>query len=173
LSDTDRIEASIRGNSPAHAPPRPDSADMTTEPSVLHEPSTMILFAQAGEAGQVSGPPPLSDEGVPAETADGGAAGGGTAAAPADGFLFMLLPLILVMVLFSVFGQRKERKKREAMLGSIKKHDRVRTIGGVIGSVVEIKPDTVVLKVDESSNIRMTFTRDAVQQVLESSDDKS
>jgi hypothetical protein len=62
---------------------------MTTEPSVLHEPSTMILFAQAGEAGQVSGPPPLSDEGVPAETADGGAAGGGTAAAPADGFLFV------------------------------------------------------------------------------------
>ena len=53
------------------------------------------------------------------------------------------------------------------MLGGIKKHDRVRTIGGVLGSVVELKPDTVVLKVDESSNIRMTFSRDAIQQVVE------
>jgi preprotein translocase subunit YajC len=72
------------------------------------------------------------------------------------------------MILFSVFGQRKERKKREALLSSVKKHDRIRTIGGVIGSVVELNTDTVVLKVDESSNTRMTFGRDAVQQVLES-----
>ena len=146
---------------------------MTTESDVLLDMPTIALFAQTDGGGAVSGPPPLSDEGVPAESADGGPGGGAPAAAPADGFLFMLLPLILLMVLFSVFGQRKERKKREALLGSIKKHDRVRTIGGVIGSVVEIKPDTIVLKVDESSNIRMTFTRDAVQQVLDSSDDKS
>ena len=40
----------------------------------------------------------------------------------------------------------------------------------VIGAIVEVKSDTVVLKVDESSNTRMTFSRDAVQQVLESSE---
>ena len=71
----------------------------------------------------------------------------------------MFLPLILVMILFSVFGQRKERKKREALLSSVKKHDRIRTIGGVIGSVVELNDDTVVLKVDESSNTRMTLCK--------------
>jgi preprotein translocase subunit YajC len=146
---------------------------MTTEPHVLLENSMTLVLAQSGDGGAATSPPPLSDEGVPTEGVDGGATGGGTQAAPADGFLFMLLPLILLMVLFSVFGQRKERKKREAMLGSIKKHDRVRTIGGVIGSIVEIKSDSVVLKVDESSNTRMTFTRDAVQQVLESSDENS
>jgi preprotein translocase subunit YajC len=147
---------------------------MTTEPAVLLDLPMIIAFAQSGDGGAASAPPPLSDEGVPAEAADGSAPGGTSgAAAPADGFLFMLLPLVLLMIVFSVFGQRKEKKKREALLGSIKKHDRVRTIGGVIGSVVEIKPDTIVLKVDESSNTRMTFTRDAVQQVLESSDDKS
>ena len=98
-------------------------------------------------------------------------------AGPADAggslLMFMFLPLILVMILFSVFGQRKERKKREALLSSVKKHDRVRTIGGVIGAVVEIKPDTILLKVDESSNTRMTFSRDAVQQVLESEEESA
>jgi preprotein translocase subunit YajC len=147
---------------------------MTTEPAVLLDLPMTFALAQSGDGGAASAPPPLSDEGVPAQTADGSASGGtGGGAAPADGFIFMLLPLVLLMIVFSVFGQRKEKKKREALLGSIKKHDRVRTIGGVIGSVVEIKPDTIVLKVDESSNTRMTFTRDAVQQVLESSDDKS
>ena len=122
--------------------------------------------------------PPLAgmETGIPVTSTSGGTAGEGEAVA-ADGggslLMFMFLPLILVMILFSVFGQRKERKKREALLSSVKKHDRVRTIGGVIGAVVEIKPDTILLKVDESSNTRMTFARDAVQQVLESEEEAS
>ena len=120
--------------------------------------------------------PPLGRQGTGTTSTSGGTAGEGEAVA-ADGggslLMFMFLPLILVMILFSVFGQRKERKKREALLSSVKKHDRVRTIGGVIGAVVEIKPDTILLKVDESSNTRMTFARDAVQQVLESEEEAS
>lgn len=117
--------------------------------------------------------PPLGRQGTGTIAADGAAGGDPNATAQAepgggDFLLFMFLPLILVMILFSVFGQRKERKKREALLSSVKKHDRIRTIGGVIGSVVELNTDTVVLKVDESSNTRMTFGRDAVQQVLDS-----
>jgi preprotein translocase subunit YajC len=120
--------------------------------------------------------PPLGRQGTGVTTAPGGTGGEG-AAEGADGggslLMFMFLPLILVMILFSVFGQRKERKKREALISSVKKHDRVRTIGGVIGAVVEIKTDTILLKVDESSNTRMTFARDAVQQVLESEEESS
>ena len=54
-------------------------------------------------------------------------------------------------------------------MSAIKKHDRVQTIGGVIGAIVEVKPDEVVLKVDESSNTRITFARSAIQQVLAAS----
>ncbi|MDE0888271.1 MAG: preprotein translocase subunit YajC [Phycisphaerales bacterium] len=120
--------------------------------------------------------PPLGRQGTGTTSAEG-ATGGDTEAAGGEGgsslLMFMFLPLILVMILFSVFGQRKERKKREALISSVKKHDRVRTIGGVIGAVVEIKPDTILLKVDESSNTRMTFARDAVQQVLEPEEESS
>ena len=78
----------------------------------------------------------------------------------------VVLPLVL-MVVFSLFSQRREKKRRAQMLGGMKKHDTVRTIGGVIGAVVEVKPDTIVLKVDERSNTRMTFSRDAIQQIVE------
>ena len=84
-----------------------------------------------------------------------------------------MLLILVGMIVFSMMGQRRERKRREAMISAIKKHDRVQTVGGVIGSVVEVKPDYIVLKVDESSNTRITFARSAIQQVLTASPDTS
>jgi preprotein translocase subunit YajC len=97
--------------------------------------------------------------------------GGGTAAPRPGGlfdpqFLLLIMALVLGLIVMSSMGQRRDRKKREAMISAIKKHDRVQTIGGVIGSVVEVKPDYIVLKVDESSNTRITFSRSAIAQVL-------
>ena len=75
-----------------------------------------------------------------------------------------------VLFFFSIMNQRKQKRQRDDMLRGIQKHDRVQTIGGVIGSVMEIKPEVVVLKVDESSNTRISFARASVQQVLDASD---
>ncbi|MGI9014827.1 MAG: preprotein translocase subunit YajC [Phycisphaerales bacterium] len=104
---------------------------------------------------------------------DGGAGGGNGAARPASPFgpdmMLILVMVFVFIILWSILGQRREKKKREAMLDAVQKHDRVQTIGGAIGTVVELRPDTVVLKVDESSNTRMTFSRSAIQQVLTSS----
>lgn len=113
---------------------------------------------------------PGSPNGGPAP--GGGAPSGG--GSPIDPTFFYIMLLVLVgMIVFSMMGQRRERKRREAMISAIKKHDRVQTIGGVIGSVVEVKPDYIVLKVDESSNTRITFARSAIQQVLTASPDTS
>ena len=123
-----------------------------------------LLLAQEG------GAPPGPGDAI--EGANGGPAGtgtGGTGAAPpgmGGGFLYMMIILLGGMILFSIIATRRDRKKREAMLSAVRKHDRVQTIGGVIGSVVDVKDNTVVLKVDESTNTRITFARSAVQQVL-------
>ena len=80
-------------------------------------------------------------------------------------FFTMLMLLLVFMILFSMFSGRKQRKKRTAMLSSLNKRDQVLTRGGVFGSIVEIKEDRVVLKVDESSNTRITVLRDSIEQV--------
>ncbi len=86
---------------------------------------------------------------------------------PFGGNFFLLIILLLgAMIAFSMWGARRDRKKREAVLRAVKKHDKVQTVGGVIGSVVEVKSDLVVLKVDEASNTRITFARSSIQQVL-------
>lgn len=88
--------------------------------------------------------------------------------------LISFLPFILIIVVFwfILFGsQRKEKKKRQQMLAELSKNDRVVTIGGVIGTVVEVKENEVVVKVDESSNTRMRFSRNAIQSLVAEKED--
>ena len=99
-----------------------------------------------------------------------GASGAGTPPAPAGPFNWIIFVPLLLVIFFIIWtsssAKRKEKKKREAMLSAIKRHDRVQTVGGVIGSVVEIKDTEVILKVDEANNIKVRFAKSAIQQVL-------
>ena len=83
----------------------------------------------------------------------------------------LLLPglLVFVMVFFFVStrsARKNEHTRREEMLNALSKNDRVLTHGGIIGTIVAIKDNEVVLKVDESTNTKMTFIKDAVRQVI-------
>jgi len=87
---------------------------------------------------------------------------------PFGGNFFFILILVMVAVVgFSMLSQRKEKKRRASMLASIDKQDTVQTIGGLIGRVIELKPDRVVIETDKGSGTRITVSRQALQQVLE------
>ncbi|MEW6249377.1 MAG: preprotein translocase subunit YajC [Planctomycetota bacterium] len=80
-----------------------------------------------------------------------------------------LIPLILVIVVFWFImsrGKRKEQQRYQQMLSSLKRNDRVQTIGGVLGTVVDVRDDEVVLKVDETNNVKVRFNRSAIKEVL-------
>jgi len=86
-----------------------------------------------------------------------------------DPFWGLIVPMLLIMVVMWYFtsrSQRSERDKHQKMLNSLKRNDRVMTIGGVFGSVVEVRDHEVVLKVDESNNTKMRFARSAIKEVL-------
>lgn len=85
---------------------------------------------------------------------------------------FLLILMIVALLLFTSLGGRRERKRRAQMLNALARGDRVRTIAGIIGSIVEIKGDEIVLRVDESSNTRIRFARSAVQEVLRAARDR-
>lgn len=107
-------------------------------------------------------------------TAPGTATPGQSQQPPGMGMIWMIgLALIVFMLVQSIFGSRRERRKREAMLSSLRKHDRVVTIGGMIGSIADIDDHEVVLRVDENSNTRVRFTRASIQAVLKSSSEPS
>ena len=88
---------------------------------------------------------------------------------PSPGLESMLLPLLLmggIVYFIMLRPQGAERKRHQAMLSAIKKNDRVVTIGGIMGTVLNVADDVITLKVDESSNTKITFTRSAIQKVL-------
>ncbi len=80
--------------------------------------------------------------------------------------IFGLLLAFAVFYFFIIRSQRRERQKQIDMLNSLKRNDRVQTIGGIIGTIVEVTPGEVVLKVDESNNVKIRFVRSAVKEVL-------
>lgn len=98
-------------------------------------------------------------------------AGPTTQPAPTGGDFFFrtFLPILLMIGVFYWFMIRSGRKERQAhqnMLNSLKRNDRVQTVGGVYGTVVDVRDNEVVLKVDESSNVKIRFNRSAIKEVL-------
>ena len=51
------------------------------------------------------------------------------------------------------------------MLSSLKKGDKITSIGGIVGTVIEVRDDEVTVKVDETGNVRMKFARWAIRGV--------
>ena len=88
-----------------------------------------------------------------------------------------MLPILLIVGLIFYFivirPGSKERKQREAQLKSLKKHDKVITNAGIHGSIVALDDDSVTLRVDDKSNVRIKFTRQAVWQVVSQEDEKA
>jgi preprotein translocase subunit YajC len=52
------------------------------------------------------------------------------------------------------------------MLNSLQKNTRIRTIGGIIGTVVDVRDDEIILKIDESNNTKIRVLRNAISTVL-------
>ena len=107
---------------------------------------------------------------------DGGAGGEGqpkkpTTTKPAPSawesmkFPALMIGGFILLYLWMGRGRKKQKKKREEMLESLKKGDKITTIGGIVGSVIEVRDDEVTVKVDENNNVRMKFARWSVRGV--------
>lgn len=86
-----------------------------------------------------------------------------TAQQPAGGGWFMWVMLILiiaVMWFFMIRPQRKQQKELQKFRDGLQKGDKVVTIGGIYGTVVEIKEKTLLIEVD--SNVKIKVDKNSV-----------
>ena len=83
--------------------------------------------------------------------------------------LGMMFPVLMMFLIFYVLvfrPQSKARKDHDQMVKNLKKHDEVVTTGGMFGTVVNLKPDAVTLKVDD--NVRIDVEKSAVARLVKS-----
>lgn len=89
------------------------------------------------------------------------------AAGGSGSMLMSVLPFGLIIIIFYFFiirPQNKKQKETEKMLSSLKKGDKVVTIGGIHGVISSTKEKTVIVKVDD--NTKIEFSRNAVSSVV-------
>ncbi|MCY2932492.1 MAG: preprotein translocase subunit YajC [Planctomycetota bacterium] len=72
-----------------------------------------------------------------------------------NGGLFAIMGGVLVLFWFMGRGKRKQEASRRDMLANLKKGDKITTIGGIIGTIVDVREDEVVLKIDDDARIHM------------------
>ena len=96
-------------------------------------------------------------------TQQSGSAGGGSST------IGMWLPIILIFAImyFLIFRpQAKKQKQQRLMIESLKKGDKIITIGGIHGKIVGIKEKegTILVKIDD--NTKVELVRSSVAKVL-------
>jgi preprotein translocase subunit YajC len=78
----------------------------------------------------------------------------------------LALPILFFIVLYFLMiapNQRKQKKWQE-MLGQLKSGDRVTTNGGIRGTVLSVKDDVVILRI-QPDGVKLEFVKSAIAAV--------
>ena len=91
------------------------------------------------------------------------------------GGLMGYLPFILILAIMyflMIRPQAKRQKEKQKMLGSLKKGDRVITIGGILGSVNGLKgKDKKIVNLKVANNINISINRSAISGLIDKIDE--
>ena len=93
---------------------------------------------------------------------DGAGAAGDAAGGSAAGGLLGMLPMLLIMVAVFYFmmirPENKRKKEAEQLRSNIKNGDKITTIGGICGTVVDVKSDKFVIETG-ADQVRIEFAK--------------
>ena len=122
--------------------------------------ASSLLVAIAGIAAERGGP-------EPAPIAPPGSVGGAGKAAASGGFdpsMILIMGLLVVFLwLMVIRPQKKEEKKRQELVASVKPGHKVVTIGGVHGEVTAVGEATVDVRIgEEGKGLVVTFNKGAI-----------
>lgn len=79
----------------------------------------------------------------------------------------LIIILMVVMLVIMIVPQRRREKKVKEMLDAIKVGDRIRTIGGIYGTVTSVRDDIVTISVGPDK-ARLVFARGAIASIEDS-----
>ena len=75
--------------------------------------------------------------------------------------VIMLVLMVAVFYFMLIRPENKRKKEAEAMRGAVKTGDKITTIGGIIGTVVNVKEDKIVIETS-ADQVRIEFAKWAI-----------
>ena len=82
---------------------------------------------------------------------------------PIQSQLITIVLIIGVFYFLLIRPQKKTQEDHKKMLESLKKNDEVTTVGGIHGSIANVKDHTVTLKVDD--NVKIEVQKSSIASV--------
>ena len=79
----------------------------------------------------------------------------------------MASPLVMMVLMIAIFyfmlirPENKRKKEAEQMRSAVKKGDKITTIGGIVGTVVDVKENKIVLETG-ADQVRIEFEKWAI-----------
>ncbi len=96
---------------------------------------------------------------------DAGAQGAGGGAG-----LIMMLAIFAIFYFLLIRPQQKRMKEHKKMVDEIKKGDRIVTAGGIYGTIENVSPNTLTVKIAEGTKVKIT--RSSVGAVVKEGEEK-
>ena len=84
-----------------------------------------------------------------------------TGAAGMGSSIIMLVAMLAIFYFMLIRPENKRKKEAEQMRSSVKNGDRITTIGGIIGTVVNVKEDKIVIETS-ADQVRIEFAKWAI-----------
>lgn len=69
-------------------------------------------------------------------------------------FLPMMLVMFGIIYFFMIRPEQRKQKEKRSLIGNLKKGDKVLTIGGIYGTVGNVKDDTVMLRIADNTTVK-------------------
>jgi len=130
----------------------------------------ILAQTESGQAPARIGSEPVQTDGQTTTTVPDNPPAGPAGQQRSPSLLASPLVFVLIMIVMMYFlmfrGPRKQQQQHKQMVQSLKKNDKVRTIGGILGTIVDVRGDEVVLKVDESNNTKIRVSTSAIGKNL-------
>ena len=85
--------------------------------------------------------------------------------------ILYIVALFALLYFLFIRPQQKRQKEHQKMISELKVNDEVITAGGILGTIVKIKEDTVMLRLID--NVKIELLKTAITQVTKKADAKA
>ena len=95
------------------------------------------------------------------------------APAGAGGSFTLLLPVLMIAVVYLMMirPQQKKQKQWQQMLSDLKTGDRITTTGGIRGTIISLKDDSMILRI-APDGLKMEVVKSAIASVTTQEEEK-
>jgi len=78
--------------------------------------------------------------------------------------ILYIVALFAILYFLMIRPQQQRQKKHQEMIKSLRPDDRVTTIGGIFGTIVKLKEDSIILRI--ADNVRIEVLKNSISQVI-------